>query len=177
MEAQSEPAVLLSAETTPFDFESLFHEQYGHIAKVINRILGDPAKAEDLSVEVFWKLLRTPNAHGPGVNGWLYTTAVRKALDELRIQSRRYKYEGLFSRSQITSTEYAESGTERQDRVRATLAALGKRCAEILVLRGEGFSYQEIAEALRLNPSSVGTLLSRAQEEFRKEYINRYGKP
>ena len=177
MEAQSEPAVLLSAETAPFDFESLFHAQYGQIARVINRILGDPAKAEDLSVEVFCKLLQTPRAHGPSVNGWLYRTAVRKALDELRSQSRRHKYEGLFSRSQITSTEHAESAADRQDRVRTTLAALDKRCAEILVLRGEGFSYQNIAEALRLNPSSVGTLLSRAQEDFRKEYINRYGKP
>jgi len=66
MEAQSEPAVLIAAEATPFDFESLFHEQYARIAKVIGRILGDPARAEELAVEVFCKLLRIRSAHGAG---------------------------------------------------------------------------------------------------------------
>jgi RNA polymerase sigma-70 factor, ECF subfamily len=32
-----------------------------------------------------------------------------------------------------------------------------------------------LAAALKLNPASVGTLLSRAQQAFRKEYIQRYG--
>jgi RNA polymerase sigma-70 factor (ECF subfamily) len=49
--------------------------------------------------------------------------------------------------------------------------------AEILLLRGNGLSYQEVASTLGLNPASVGTLLSRAQRAFRKEYLKRYGKP
>jgi RNA polymerase sigma-70 factor (ECF subfamily) len=44
-----------------------------------------------------------------------------------------------------------------------------------LLLRNQGFSYEEIASALHLNPASVGTLLSRAQMAFRKEYVKRYG--
>ena len=35
--------------------------------------------------------------------------------------------------------------------------------------------YDELASTLDLNPSSVGTLLARAQQAFRKEYIKRYG--
>ena len=35
-----------------------------------------------------------------------------------------------------------------------------------------GFS---LAAALELNPASIGTLLTRAQDAFRKEYIKRYG--
>jgi RNA polymerase sigma-70 factor (ECF subfamily) len=49
------------------------------------------------------------------------------------------------------------------------------RQAELLLLRHEGFDYRELAAALHLNPASVGTLLSRAQETFRKEYIKAYG--
>ena len=41
----------------------------------------------------------------------------------------------------------------------------------------EGFSYDELASTLDLNTASVGTLLARAQQAFRKEYIKRYGKP
>ena len=45
----------------------------------------------------------------------------------------------------------------------------------MLLLRSEDLSYEELAGALDLNPASVGTLLSRAQEAFRKEYIKKYG--
>lgn len=55
------------------------------------------------------------------------------------------------------------------------LAALRPRQAEMLLLRLEDLSYEELASALDLNPASVGTLLSRAQEAFRKEYIKKYG--
>ena len=46
-----------------------------------------------------------------------------------------------------------------------------------LVLRGEGLDYREIAGILQLNETSMGTLLRRAQEAFRKEYVKRYGQP
>jgi len=47
--------------------------------------------------------------------------------------------------------------------------------AELLILRSDGFTYEEIAMALKLNPASVGTLLNRAEEAFRKAYVKRYG--
>jgi len=177
MDAQTEPAAVIPAETSLFDFEAVFHAQYARIARVISRVVRDSARAEELSVEVFWKLLHTAGAHGPGVSGWLYRTAVRMALDELRKRCRREKYERLFSLSRATCCENLQSVADRQDRVRTTLAALDKRSAEMLVLRSEGFSYEDIAQALDINPVSVGTLLGRAQHAFRKEYIKRYGKP
>jgi RNA polymerase sigma-70 factor (ECF subfamily) len=62
-----------------------------------------------------------------------------------------------------------------QQRVRTVLAALPRRDAEVLLLRSEDLRYQEIATALVLNPNSVGILVSRAQDAFRKEYGKRYG--
>jgi RNA polymerase sigma-70 factor (ECF subfamily) len=49
------------------------------------------------------------------------------------------------------------------------------RQAELLLLRSQGFSYQELASTLGLNPASIGSVLSRAQQKFRKEFIKRYG--
>jgi RNA polymerase sigma-70 factor (ECF subfamily) len=57
------------------------------------------------------------------------------------------------------------------------LASLDARQAELLLLRSNELSYAEVAAALELNPSSVGTLISRAQQAFRKEYVGRYGEP
>ena len=45
------------------------------------------------------------------------------------------------------------------------------------MLRSEGLSYEETAEILGLSETSIGTLLRRAQDAFRKEYVKRYGQP
>jgi RNA polymerase sigma-70 factor (ECF subfamily) len=36
-------------------------------------------------------------------------------------------------------------------------------------------TYAELAAALNLNPASVGALLARAGQAFKKEYVKRYG--
>lgn len=177
MNAKSEPIAGIASETAGFDFEALFREQYRGIARVIARIVRDPARAEELAVEAFWKLWRTPKAQGPNARGWLYRTATRMGLDELRKQSRREKYERLFGflRSSPTPEQMHFQG-EEQRRVRSVLGAMKASQAQLLILRSDGLDYQEIAQALGLNPASIGTLLARAQQAFRKEYVKRYGK-
>ena len=69
------------------------------------------------------------------------------------------------------------STTQEQGRVRAVLAAMPRREAELLLLRSDEYSYEDLAKALAINAVSVGTLLSRAKQRFRKEYVKRYGEP
>ena len=97
-------------------------------------------------------------------------------LDELRRQTRRSRYERLlgFVRAAVTPEEI-RAATEEQERVRLVLGLIEPRQAELLLLRSHGLSYDEVASALDRNPASIGTLLSRAQQAFRKEYIKRYG--
>lgn len=101
---------------------------------------------------------------------------MRIGLDELRHRARRSRYEALarLIRPSRTPEEISAAGQE-QDAVRQVLGGINRRHAELLLLRNRGFSYEEVAAALKLNPASVGTLLSRAQSAFRKEYIRRYG--
>jgi RNA polymerase sigma-70 factor, ECF subfamily len=140
--------------------------------------VGDTARAEELAVEVFLRLSRGPKAHGQNVEAWLYRTAVRIGLDELRRRTRRRRYEGLaeFFGTPSPTPEDLHAASEEREKVRRVLSALARREAELLLLRSHGLSYDELASALQLNPASVGTLLSRAQNAFRKEYIKRYGK-
>lgn len=160
-----------------FDFETIFQVHYERIARVIARVVGDPPRAEELAVEVFWKLWRHPGAQGEKAGGWLYRGAVRIALDELRRQNRRQRYEWLLGAAQRQANpEEAHAATEEQQQVRRVLATLGQRDAGLLLLRGDGLSYAELASALELNPASIGTLVSRAQQAFRKEYERQYGK-
>lgn len=163
---------------TPFDFESFFYAQYGRTARAIARVIRDPARAEELAVESFWKLWRHPRAHGEKAGAWLYRVAVRVALNELRRQARSDRYESLSDAPAAGLTpEEAHAAAEEQRQVRLVLAAMNARQAELLLLRTSGLSYDELAVALKVNPKSVGSLLSRAQQAFRKEYIKRYGEP
>ena len=166
----------MKAQEAPFDFEATFRAHYERIARVIARVVRDPARAEELAVEVFLKLWRNPQAQGEQTEGWLYRAAVRKGLDELRRRTRQTRYERLlgFFRP-VPTPEELHSAAQEQERVRLALAVLAPRQAEMLLLRSEGLSYDELASSLHLNTSSMGTLLSRAQQAFRKEYIKRYG--
>jgi RNA polymerase sigma-70 factor (ECF subfamily) len=177
--APGEALAEMNAREAQFDIDALFRAHYRRVARMIARVVRDPARAEELAVEVFLKLWRNSSAQGEHLEGWLYRVALRAGLDELRCQSRRSRYEHLLSLVRPTpppsTPEQLHSATEQQERVRSILSALPQREAEFLVLRSHGFSYDEIALTLNINPSSVGTLLSRAQQSFRKEFIKRYG--
>jgi RNA polymerase sigma-70 factor (ECF subfamily) len=176
MSATSEVVAAIKTNEARFDLEAIFRAQYGRMARVIGRVVHDPARAEELAVEVFLRLSRTPRAQGEKAEGWLYRAAVRIGLDELRRKARRNRYERLagWFRSVPTPEEIRAVGEERE-RVRMVLSVMKRRRAELLLLRSDGLSYNEVAAALELNPASVGRLLIRAQEAFRKEYVTRYG--
>lgn len=161
----------------PGNFEAIFRSHYEPVARVIARVVNDPARAEELAVEVFLKLWHSPRALDGNAQGWLYRAAVRKGLDELRHRARRARYEKLLGlREQVPTPESLRGAAEERESVRAVLSCLDSRQAELLLLRSHGLGYQELADALELNPNSVGTLLSRAQIAFRKEYTRRYGR-
>src|ERR1700730_4356274 len=162
------------------DIETIFHAQYGRIAGVMPRVLRARARAEELAVEVFLKWSRNPRAQGENAQAWLCRVAVRTGLDELRRQTRRTQRERLlrfvgYSPAPDPNPEEVRAAREDQERVRAVLAAIQPRQAELLVLRSQGLSYDELASTLELKPASIGTFLSRAERAFRKEYIKRYG--
>jgi RNA polymerase sigma-70 factor (ECF subfamily) len=159
-----------------FDFDAVFHAHYPRLARILARVTGDPSRAEELAVDALWKLWRSPEAHGAQAGGWLYRTAVRLGLNELRGRGRRARHESLSDLSAASpDPEQARAAAEERRQVREVLAALDPRHAGLLVLRSDGLTYEELASALELNPASVGTFLGRAQQAFRKEYVKRYG--
>lgn len=158
------------------DFDLLFKTYYSRLARLLYRVTGDPARAEEIASEAFWRLHRSPPRSNDNIEGWLYRTGVRLALDGLKQERRRARYEALAAvfRS-VPSPEKAVEAREGATRVRGALAALKPKQVLLIVLRSEGLSYGDLAAALRLNPGSVGKLLARAEDAFRKEYVNRYG--
>jgi len=161
------------------EFEAVFLEHYSRIVSVLLRLLGDRTRAEELADDVFWKLYRMPAREVDGrVGGWLYRTATNLGIDALRAAARRRKYEDAAARSPqatIPSPLADVARAEQRRRVRAVLAALKPAQAQILILRASGFSYKEVADVLEAKPGGIGTMLNRAQAEFRKLYLELHG--
>jgi RNA polymerase sigma-70 factor (ECF subfamily) len=176
VDVPNEAVVEMSLNEAGSDLETIFRVHYERIARVIAGVIRDPARAEELAVEVFLKWLRSPKAQGENAGGWLYRTAIRTGLDELRRQTRRSRYESVLGAiRRAPSPHEVLTVREEQRRVRLVLSVIDRRQAELVLMRSQGFSYDELASALDVNAASIGTLLSRAQQAFRKEYIKRYG--
>lgn len=165
-------------EETSRDFIATFNANYRRLARLLYRVTGDIARAEEVASEALWRLHRSPPSAQTNIEGWLYRTGLRLALDGIKKERRRARYEALaaFFGLAVTPHRILEQDEER-GRVRQALDALKAEQAALILLRADGFSYAELAAKLDLNPGSVGTLLSRAEQAFRKEYVNRYGQP
>ena len=158
------------------DIETAFAAHYRRVARTIALVIGNRGRAEELAVDVFLKWVHNGAASGPNPEGWLYRTAANLAIDELRKQTRRAQFDRLFRWMREPATpEEIHSANQERDHVRVVLAMMQRRQAELLVLRTQGFSYEELASTLSLNRASIGTLLKRAEQTFRKEYIAKYG--
>ena len=177
MHSYDGPVEMTIADAKAFDFDDLFTRFYARLARLLFRVTGDVGRAEDVASEAFWRLYRKPPATTLNLEGWLYRTGVRLALDELKKQRRRSRYESFASILGVTSNPHrALEQSDEAARVRRVLGALKPEHAAMILLRSEGLTYAEVAAALGLNHASVGAMLSRAEEAFRKEYESRHGK-
>lgn len=185
--AQSLNALVPARKSRPMqwpeaEFEAVFLQHYPRVVNVLMRLLGERTRAEELANDVFWKLYRTPAIRdGDGrVGGWLYRTATNLGIDALRARARRRKYEDAAARTQEGAAAASPLDdmvrVEQRQRVREVLAAIKPTQAQILILRASGFSYKELADVLELKSGGIGTMLSRAQAEFRKVYVELHGK-
>lgn len=157
--------------TEPPGFEALFLEHWPRVYLTLVRLVGDPAEAEDLAQETFWRLYqRPPAARGP-LGGWLYRVALNLGYNALRAAHRRGRYEETAGREALerdapATPPEAAAQSEARRQARTILAELPVRDAQILLLRHSGAAYKDIAAALGVAPGSVGTLLARAEAEF-----------
>jgi RNA polymerase sigma factor (sigma-70 family) len=158
------------------NFRAIFQQHYTRIVDILVRLLGDRERADDVANDVFWRLYRQPTLQTDGnVGGWLYRTATNLGVDTLRMSGRRRQREDAASRM---AQENIQAGPlddllreERCRRVRQVLSLLKPAQAQLLILRSAGLSYKEIADTLEMKATSIGTMLNRAEEEFRDRYI------
>jgi RNA polymerase sigma-70 factor (ECF subfamily) len=159
------------APALPSAFEALFRREYARVVGIAHRIVRDAGEAEDVAQDVFVAFYRKHPADAGYAPAWLYAAAAHTALNVIRSRERRGRRETVHAVERDVAVDPARSVEDAETRgeVRAALARMDERAAALLVLRYSGLSYEEIAAALGLRKSSIGTLLGRAEDAFRKE--------
>lgn len=167
----------LSKSKTDQEFEAIFQENWNVILRLLTRMVIDPAEAEDLALETFYRLhqYRPSQYETLNVRGWLYKVATNLALQSIRSFKRREHYEvhaGKDALVEASEDQPPRILAEKEDRyyIHMALGQMNSRQAELLIMRHSGMAYKDIAAALNLSPTSIGPLLLRAEREFEQYY-------
>jgi RNA polymerase sigma factor (sigma-70 family) len=151
------------------EFDATFDEIYPRLVRYCHRLTGDRDAAEDAAQEAMVRLFtHAVDGPVPALRAWAFKTATHLIRDRYRVDENRRR---LLQQRPVASarTEDPERSLERSEdaaRARAALESLAPRDQEILLMRYEGFSYKEIAGAVEVASTSVGTLLARAERRF-----------
>ena len=146
----------------------LFEAHGGALFRFCRATLGNPGDAEDIVQDTFLKLLLHLRAGGDRSNlrGWLFAVAANACRDRARWRLRWLPWQADLDRR--PAGEPDEPPDLRK--VRAAFASLAPRDRLLLSLRAQGLSYREIAAAARINESSIGRLLARAVDRWKKKH-------
>jgi RNA polymerase sigma factor (sigma-70 family) len=163
-------------EAAPFHdrFVALFDVHFQRLYRYLDRLSGEPDLAADVAQEAFVRLYHR-GAMPDSPEAWLISVAMNVFRDVKSSRSRRGRLltqarsEGVLA-DPPPSPEQAALAEESRLRVRRAIDQLPERERRLLLLRAEGYSYRDMATALKLNEASVGTLLARARQAFRGCY-------
>lgn len=160
-------------------FESLFRQHQRSVYGWILRIVRDPAAAEDLTVETFWRIHRAHARFEPAraFEPWARRIATRAALDWLRA---RRSESGLASANfdqdvaDLPSRSVPDPGITAEVRLKTAQAFArlppGLRIAAVLSVVEEQ-PHKEVAAALGISVGAVKLRLFRAIRLLRKDLI------
>ena len=158
-------------------YETLFLRHYGAVYGVVYGLLGSREAAEDLTQDTFLTLYHDPPTlkHDRTLVAWLCRVALNKSHNSMRGEQRAVNREARVARMDAAPSlsddpEARLLRAEEQARVRDALAQLPERQGKLLLLRNAGLSYAEVADLLNIAPTSVGTMLARAERSFIDAY-------
>jgi RNA polymerase sigma-70 factor, ECF subfamily len=144
-------------------YGELVRRHYQGVVRVVYRMCGDTALAEDATQEAFiraWVNLPSFQPTAP-LKSWLYRIAINAAVDVLRRKPEESLEEEQVTMitDQAAGPETALIEKERVALVQQAMKNLPEAARSVLVLREYGeLSYQEIAKVLDI---PVGTVMSR----------------
>jgi RNA polymerase sigma-70 factor (ECF subfamily) len=168
-DSSSSAAVDPQAETL-----RLFQEHGAPLYRFCRGALHHTGDAEDVVQETFLKLLDHLQHGGDRRNlkSWLFTVAANGCRDRTRWRLRWLPWNAERDDRTVDPIEVRlKPDTTEADRARSAFRALAARDRLLLSLRAQGLSYRDIAAASGIREQSVGRLLARALDRWRKRCV------
>jgi RNA polymerase sigma-70 factor (ECF subfamily) len=165
--------LMLSLKNGDVDSLELLHKRHrGNVQRLIRRITGNAAIAEELSQEVFLRVYQARARYEPtaSFSTWLYRIAFNRSLNWLRSQN-QYRNTTSFDAQPASMRRIQEPGAtperklldqEHIERIRQVINSLPPRQRQALILhKYEGLDYVQIAERMDTTVPAIKSLLFR----------------
>jgi RNA polymerase sigma-70 factor (ECF subfamily) len=154
-------------------FETLFHQHQRAVYGWILRIVRNPAAAEELTVEAFWRIHQARARFDPeqGFEGWARRIATRAALDWLRARKRENELP-LENCPELIAPAVGDPAVSAEIRSKTALA-FGRLPPKLRITATlaviEELPQKEVAEALEISVAAVKVRIFRALRLLRKD--------
>jgi RNA polymerase sigma-70 factor (ECF subfamily) len=159
-------------------FETLFRQFQGEVFSWVVRIVRDPAAAEDLTVETFWRIYGAHARFDPSrsFGAWARRIATNAAIDYLKKEGSQHgELAGTLPAESAQDPRTGNPAIHREMRERTQLA-FQQLPAKLRVVAAlaliEECPQSEIAEALNISTAAVKSRLFRAVRVLRKKLGN-----
>jgi RNA polymerase sigma factor (sigma-70 family) len=176
MDCQSD-ATAETVEGVRLSFDDAFVAHHRVVYRYAYALTRDPGLAEDIAQEVFVRLHQHLDAAQRDglLRAWLLRVTANVSRNAVRGRLRARSRDESFVARMLQATAPARPDDEllRQVEIseaRRALAKIKEPMRSCLLLKHEGLSYKEIAAALGVNESNVGSLIARARREFVRVY-------
>lgn len=149
---------------------ALFQEYHASLVRMLYRRTGDRDRAEEIAQETFARAVASPPRNP---RSWLFAVALNLVREQGRTAIRQDRRLVLYKAEQVAESVSPDEELDRSEtaaRVHRALDVLTERDREALLLKVEGFSYDEIAATLGLARGAVGTTLARARRRLMDAY-------
>jgi RNA polymerase sigma factor (sigma-70 family) len=141
-------------------------------------LLGDLTAAEDVVQEAFLRLHNTGLSTVDNPSAWLSKVTSNLCYNYMRGEANRRRREEKVSllpnyssdNLAVPSAEETVLDMVEVQLIRKALQQLQPRDRMVLLMKFSGYKYDDIAIAVDINKTSVGTILARARERFKQEY-------
>ena len=148
-------------------FELLFRQHQREVYGWIVRIVRDPAVAEDLTVEAFWRLYQKRDRLDPNANcaGWLRRVATNLAIDHLRRSKPMVPLAAEPAGPKQTDCVELQEGRAAIRKALNELSPKLRAVAQLVLIEDE--PYATVAESLGISLSAVKLRVFRATRILR----------
>ncbi len=152
------------------ELKTLFERHHLHVFNFLHKMSGDKMLSEDITQEVFYKLMKYRTSYNQGkFVSWMFTIA-RNCLSS-HYKMTKMKHADLENITYRLAEDKMEKN-ETHTHLHNALKKLSDTDRELLVLnRLQGIKYVELAEIMNSTPGAVKTKVSRALKKLKNIYL------